>query len=92
MTIKIPEDFVKIGHVRPIAFAREINTAEVYLKETRLAPADLERFAAWCLDAAAWCRDSSVNFNDVVPPTRLDPKLESNGNEKLPYHKRKLKK
>jgi hypothetical protein len=67
MTIKTPEDFVKIGHVRPVAFVRDVNPHEGYLKECRMGPDDLERLAAWCLNVAAWCRESgapTVQLND----------------------------
>jgi len=71
MTIKTPEDFVKIGHVRPVAFVRDINPTEGYLKETRMGPEDLERLAAWCLNVAAWCRQSmtpAVQLKNEIQP------------------------
>lgn len=80
MTIKTPEDFVKIGHVRPSAFVRDINPTEAYLKDTRIGPEDLERLAEWCLSVAAWCRSfdkSAVQLSNAsVVPAEPEAQVE----------------
>lgn len=60
MDAKLPEDFVKPGHVRAVGWIRSADADYAEIKECRWTAQDLRALSDWCLDAAVYLEQQAA--------------------------------